>query len=324
MDTKGQEQVVAAGGGGAEPDLTVHLGPVRLANPVLTASGTCGYAFELGYFADLSRLGGFVTKSITLEERAGHPPQRTVETAAGMLNSIGLANVGLERFCAEKAPLLERMGVPVFVNVAGRTLEDYVAVSRRVVDLPAVAGVELNVSCPNVKEGGIQFGVDPAATARLVGAVRAACPRTLLIVKLTPSVTDITAAARAAVEAGANVLSLVNTFTGMAIDIERRRPVLGGRTGGLSGPAIKPLAVYLVQRVYSEFARAAGTPIIGLGGIICAADAVEFLLAGATAVGVGTAVLSDPACLATIIEGIRQYLVRHKIGAVRQLTGALQ
>lgn len=306
------------------PDLSVMLGAVRLANPVLTASGTCGYAYELGDFVDLSQLGGFITKSITLEERAGNPPQRTVETTGGLLNSIGLANVGLKRFIEEKMPLLEEMSIPVFVNVAGKTIEEYVEVCRQLSKITVIKGLELNVSCPNVKEGGITFGIDAAATGQLVGAVRKACPETLLIIKLTPNVTDITLPARAAVEAGTDVLSLVNTFTGMAIDIETRKPILGNRTGGLSGPAIKPLALYQVQRVYREVAKAAGIPIIGLGGIACANDALEFIIAGASAVSVGTAAMIDPSCLVKIVEGIGDYLKRHEIKAVKELVGTLK
>jgi len=307
-----------------EPDLSVQLGKVELANPVMTASGTCGYAFELIDFVRLSSLGAFITKSITLEPRAGNRPQRTCETAAGMLNSIGLANVGLERFCEEKAPLLGRLGVPVFVNVAGKTMEEYVTVSRRLGALEAVSGLEINVSCPNVREGGLSFGTDPAVVSRLVGSVRQVCPETVLIVKLTPNVTDVCAVARAAIEAGADVLSMINTLTGMAIDAERRCCVLGNRTGGLSGPAVKPVALYLVDKVYREVAKPAGVPIIGLGGIAHGHDAVEFLLAGATAVSVGTSVLSDPGCLERLVGDIRNYLCRHKIGSVRELVGRLE
>jgi len=304
--------------------MSCHLGPVRLANPVMTASGTCGYTFELSEFVDLGRLGAFVTKSITLEPRMGNPPQRTFETASGMLNSIGLANVGLEKFCEEKIPLLERMTIPVFVNVAGKTVEEYVAVAGRLAGFKCIAGLELNVSCPNVSHGGITFGIDPKGLKKLVAAVRAACPNSFLIVKLTPNVTDITASARAAIEGGANALSLVNTFLGMAIDIESRKPVLGNRTGGLSGPAIKPMAIYLVDKVYKEVAQPAGVPIIGLGGICSAEDAIEFILAGATAVGVGTETLVQPSCLTRIIDGIRQYLIDHKIAAVSELIGMVE
>ena len=241
-----------------------------------------------------------------------------------MLNSIGLANVGLERFCAEKVPLLGKMAVPVFVNVAGRSLEDYVAVSERLSGIEAISGLEINISCPNVKVGGITFGVDPCATAELVGAIRQRCPQTYLIVKLTPNVTDITVAARAAVEAGADALSLVNTFTGMAIDVEKRQPVLGGRTGGLSGPAIRPIAVHMVSRVHREVAQSAGVPIIGMGGICCARDALEFIIAGASAVAVGTNVLVDPGSLVRIVDGIRDYLVKHDMKSVKELVGSLE
>ncbi len=307
-----------------QPDLSVHLGKVQLANPVLTASGTCGYSMELRDFVDLTRLGGFITKSITLEPRPGNPPQRTCETHSGMLNAIGLANVGLELFCEEKIPLLQRLPVPVFVNVAGKTIEEYVAVASRLYGLEPVRGLELNVSCPNVREGGMTFGKDPRLLAELVRAVRKACPDTLLIVKLTPNVTDITLLARAAVDAGADVLSLVNTFTGMAIDIETRKPVLGNRVGGLSGPAIKPIALYLVHQVYQAVAKPAGIPLIGLGGITCAHDALEFILAGATAVSVGTAVLVRPSCLVQIIDGIRTYLIRYRCKKVTEIIGSLQ
>ena len=305
-------------------DLTVKLGSVELANPVMTASGTCGYAFELADFIDMGDLGGFVTKSITEHPRRGNPPQRTFETAAGMLNSIGLANVGLEQFCAEKLGLLKKMPVPVFVNVAGKTIEEYVTVVRRLSEESAIRGLELNISCPNVKEGGLTFGVEPVMTAGLVSAVRKVCPNSLLIVKLTPNVTDISLIARAAVESGADVLSMINTFTGMAVDIETRKPVLGNRTGGLSGPAIKPIALFLLDKVYREVAKPAGIPIIGMGGICIAQDALEFIITGASAVAVGTAVLTDLACLKRIVVGIEQYLLRHKIKTIKELVGTLE
>ena len=303
------------------PNMSVSLKSVRLANPVLTASGTCGYANELSYYADLGQLGGFITKSITREPRCGNPPRRTAETVAGMLNAIGLANVGLEAFIRDKAPLLERFSVPVFVNVAGKTVDEYVEVAARLSELEMVRGLELNISCPNVREGGLTFGTDAGQVSRLVGAVRRACGQTVLIVKLSPNVTDITVTARAAVEAGADVLSLVNTFLGMAIDVETRRPLLGNRTGGLSGPAIKPMAVYLVHRVYQEVAGPAGIPIIGLGGICRWQDAIEFMIAGATAVAVGTQMLVDPGSLGGILDGMREYLVRHDIESISELVG---
>ncbi|MBN2211929.1 MAG: dihydroorotate dehydrogenase [Sedimentisphaerales bacterium] len=307
-----------------QPDLSTALGGVKPANPVMTASGTCGYAFELGDFVDLSRLGAFVTKSITLEPREGNKPQRTVETAAGMLNAIGLANIGLKRFCAETLPLLRQMNMPIFVNVAGRTQEDYLKVCERLAAEDGLAGLELNVSCPNVKEGGITFGTDPQVLGRLVAAVREVIGSMPLMVKLTPNVTDITVTARAAVDAGADVLSLVNTFTGMAIDAETRRCVLGNRTGGLSGPAIKPIALYMVHRVYTEVARSNGIALVGMGGIACATDALEFILAGASAVAVGTAVLARPAVLTEIIDGVAVYLQRHGYSRLQDIVGSLE
>ncbi len=303
--------------------LSVSLGQIQLNNPILTASGTCGYCFELMDFFDLNHLGGFITKSITPEPRLGNPPQRTCETPAGLINAIGLANVGLDKFCEEKIPLLERMTIPVFVNVAGKTVNDYLIVAERISQIPHIAGLEINVSCPNVKEGGISFGTDPKSVYDLVCQIRKRCPDTYLIVKLTPNVTDICVPARAAIDAGANCLSLVNTFVGMAIDIHARRPVLANRTGGLSGPAIKPMAVYLVNKVYQQVARPSNIPLIGLGGISCADDVVEFMLAGASAVSVGTHMMINPACLETILTGLRNYMQQYQMNNIRDLTGAL-
>lgn len=301
-------------------DLSVDLAGVRLANPVLTASGTSGYGHELSDFVDLGRLGAFTTKSVTVEERPGNPPPRIVETAAGMLNAIGLANVGLERFVAEKVPDLPALGVPVFVNVAGHSVDDYLTVCRRLDPIDAVAGLELNVSCPNVSDGMV-FGTDPTALRELVAAVRAEVRRSILIVKLSPNVTDIATTARAAVEAGADVLSLVNTFVGMAIDVDTWRPRLANNTGGLSGPAIKPLAVRLVSRVYHSVCRDAGVPIIGMGGISDWRDAVEFILAGANAVAVGTVLFGDPAAPIPIIDGLKTYLAEHGLTKLADLVG---
>jgi dihydroorotate dehydrogenase (NAD+) catalytic subunit len=298
----------------------VQIGRVRLCNPVLTASGTCGYGPEYAPLLDFRRLGGFVTKSITLHPRAGNPPQRIVETAGGLLNAIGLANVGLDEFLLTKVAALRGLGPAVFVNVAGHRIEEYVEVCRRVDEAPEIAGVELNVSCPNVKDG-LLFGTDPGLLGRLVRAVRPVVQRGVLVVKLSPNVTDITATARAAVEAGADALSLVNTFMGMAIDIESWRPVLANQSGGLSGPAIKPLAVHLVHRVWREVARGADVPIIGIGGIRDWRDAVEFLLAGATAVAVGTALYVDPSAPNRIAEGLAAYLSRRGLGSPAELVG---
>ncbi len=305
-------------------DLTVDFAGLTLANPVLTASGTCGYADELAEFMDVSRLGGVVTKSITPAPRKGNPTPRIVETDAGMLNAIGLANIGLQQFVAEKIPLLERLGTAVFVNVAGQMIEDYVQVAQRLSNENAIAGLELNISCPNVKEGGISFGTDPSQIHAVTSRVKNACGNKPLIVKLTPSVTDICSTARAAIEAGADALSVVNTFTAMAIDIETRRPVLANRTGGLSGPAIKPIAVYLVNRVYQDVAKPAGIPILGGGGIRNSADAVEFMIAGASAVTIGTATFIQPDTALDIIEGIRLYCTRKGIRSMQELTGSLR
>ncbi len=306
------------------PDLSVNIAGVQLANPLMTCSGTCGYADEYADFVDLGELGAFVTKSITLQPRRGNEYPRIVETRAGMLNAIGLANIGLEAFLAEKVPLLERFSGAVFVNVAGSRIDEYVAVAERLDALEVVRGIELNISCPNVSAGGIQFGTDPAQVDKITSAVRKACRRSILIVKLSPNVTDIAETARAAVGAGADALSLVNTFTAMAIDTEARRPILANRTGGLSGPAIRPIAVYMVHRVYTQVARAAGVPIIGMGGIQFAHDAIEFLLAGATGLGVGTALFVDPRCLVEIKAGLAEYLRRHGCGSVREIVGALE
>ncbi|MBP8303967.1 MAG: dihydroorotate dehydrogenase [Phycisphaerae bacterium] len=307
-----------------EPNIAVDFAGIRLANPVLTASGTCGYADELADWTDLQGLGGFITKSITPLPRKGNPPPRIVETDAGMLNAIGLANVGLDRFIDEKLPLLRRMTAPVFVNVAGESVEDYVQVVERLAHEKAVAGFELNISCPNVKKGGITFGTDPCQVRQITAAIRQVADKKVLMVKLPPAVTDITVTARAAVEGGAHALSLVNTFTAMVVDVETRRPVLANRTGGLSGPAIRPIAVYLVSRVYRDVARDCGVPILGLGGIRTASDALEFILAGASAVAVGTGTFVDPTCAGRIVEGVRDYCTRHRIADIRELIGSLE
>ena len=304
-------------------DISVDFAGVRLANPVLTASGTCGYADELADFMDINTLGGFITKSITLEPRKGNATPRIVETDAGMLNAIGLANVGLERFVSEKLPVIETMSIPVFVNVAGTTIDEYVAVTERLTSQEAVAGFELNISCPNVKKGGISFGTDPSQVVEITRAVKVACGEKVLIVKLTPAVTDISETARAAIEGGADALSLINTFTAMVIDTETRKPVLANRTGGLSGPAIKPIAVYLVNKVYREVTKQAGVPILGLGGIRTATDAIEFIIAGASAVAVGTASFVEPDCAVRIVEGIRSYCAEHNITRLSDLAGSL-
>jgi len=291
---------------------------------VFTASGTCGYAEKLADFMDVNRLGGFSTKSITRRPRRGNPTPRIVETDAGMLNAIGLANVGLDRFVTEKLPVIAQMSVPVFVNVAGERIEDYVAVTERLAGEPAIAGFELNISCPNVAQGGISFGRDPEQVAGITSAVRRAAGNKTLMVKLSPCVTDISVIARAAVQAGADALSLINTFTAMVIDIETRTPALANRTGGLSGPAIKPIAVYLVNKVYNDVSKKAGIPLLGLGGIRTASDAIEFILAGASAVAVGTASFIRPDSAVQIIDGIEDYCARHQVARIADLVGTLR
>jgi dihydroorotate dehydrogenase (NAD+) catalytic subunit len=305
------------------PDLSINLAGLKLANPTMTCSGTCGYAFEYADFMDLSRLGAFVTKSITREERAGNEPTRIVETRAGMLNAIGLANVGLDRFLNEKVPLLKKMPCPIIVNVAGHSFDDYTETCAAMDSLDCVVGIELNVSCPNVKDG-LTFGTNPGRLKEITREVKKVLPHKVLIVKLSPNVEDITLTARAAIDGGAQVLSLVNTFTAMAVDIYKRRPRLANVTGGLSGPAIKPIAVHMVSRVYRTVAKSAGVPIIGMGGIQTWQDAAEFILAGATGLGIGTALFVDPATPNKICDGLTQYLEKMKVERLSDLIGSLQ
>lgn len=297
---------------------------LTLASPVMTASGTCGYADELLEFMDLSKIGGIVTKSISLEPRPGNPTPRIVETSSGMLNAIGLANMGLERFLAEKIPVLEKLNTKIFVNLAGRTIDEYVAVAERLAPEVAIDGFELNISCPNVKKGGITFGTDPVLIGEITTAVKHVCGGKPLMVKLTPTVTDISVTARAAVEAGADALSLINTFTAMVIDIETRKPVLANRTGGLSGPAIKPIAVYLVNKVYQEVAKDANIPILGMGGIGTVSDALEFIIAGATAVAIGTSTFVYPDTAEKVALGLEEYCRNKGISNIRELIGCLR
>ncbi|HEY3174320.1 MAG TPA: dihydroorotate dehydrogenase [Candidatus Polarisedimenticolia bacterium] len=298
--------------------LAVTLGALRLKNPVLTASGTCGYGLDLLPHFDISLLGGIVCKSLSLAPREGNAPPRLAETPGGMLNSIGLQNIGIDLFLSEKLPLLRRHDTAIVANIFGETVEEFGALARLVDGAEGVAAIEVNISCPNTARGGTEFGVDPDATARVTAAVRGAT-RLPLIVKLSPNVTDITLIARAAVDAGADILSLVNTFFGMAVDVERRRPILSSGSGGLSGPVIKPMAVHLVSRV----ARSVNVPLIGIGGIRSGADAMEFILAGASAVEVGTATFTEPAACVRIVREIEEYCARHAIAELRTLIGAL-
>jgi len=300
-------------------DLTVKLGPLTLKNPVVTASGTFGYGTEFSPFLDLSTLGGIVVKGLSLRPRRGNEPPRICETPSGMLNAIGLQNVGVDAFLQEKLPALLPFDTAVLANVYGEREEEYVQVCERLEGARGLAGIELNVSCPNTSRGGMQFGVDPVTLERLVAAVRRVTSLPL-IVKLSPNVTDIGEPARAAVAGGADILSLVNTFTGMGIDAESRRPVLNNVVGGLSGPAIKPLALYMVHRV----AKAVDVPIMGMGGIMNAVDAVEFFLAGAAAVQIGTSNFLNPGGAATMVRDLEQWCSRHQVEKVRDLTGGLR
>ena len=305
------------------PDLSVNLAGLKLSNPTMTCSGTCGYAFEYADYMDLKKLGAFVTKSITREERKGNEPARIVETRAGMLNAIGLANVGLDRFLSEKVPLLRKMPCPVIVNVAGHSFDDYTETCAAMNGLDCVAALELNVSCPNVKDG-LTFGTHPGRLRELTGAVKKVLPRKPLIVKLSPNVEDITLTARAAIEGGADALSLINTFTAMAVDITKRRPRLANVTGGLSGPAIKPIALHLVSRVYRMVARDAGVPLIGMGGIQTWTDALEFILAGSSAIGIGTALFVDPSTPNKVLDGLTAWTQQQDVERLSDLVGELE
>jgi dihydroorotate dehydrogenase (NAD+) catalytic subunit len=300
------------------PDLSVSVGPLRLKNPVLTASGTFGYGLEFLPFLDLADLGGIVVKGLSPKPRRGNPPERIVETPAGMLNAIGLQNVGVDAFIAEKLPALRLHDVAVVANVFGETVAEYVEVCGKLDAAAGVHAVEINVSCPNVESGGMAFGSDPAALARVTRACREAT-RLPLFVKLSPNVTDIRETARVAEGEGADAVSLVNTYVGMAVDVDRRRPVLANVSGGLSGPAIRPLAVWATWQV----SRTVKIPVIGMGGILSAKDALEFVLAGATAVQVGTANFIHPDAAIRVARGLAAYLAEHGIGTVLELVGAL-
>ena len=302
-----------------KPDLKTDIGGIELENPVMTASGTFGYAWEFEELVDLNRLGGIIVKGLSLEPSMGNKPPRIVETACGMLNAIGLENVGIEAFVKEKLPFLKELSAPVFTNIYGKSISDYALLAARIDELNEVAGIEVNISCPNVKAGGIAFGVVPETAAEVIKAVRKATSKPLMV-KLSPNVTDITQIARAVEGAGADSLSLVNTITGMSIDIETRRPKLANITGGLSGPAIKPVALRMVWQV----AQSVKIPVIGIGGIVCAEDALEFLIAGAVAVQVGTANFVNPHATVDIIEGIEGFLIEKKITSVRDVIGTLE
>jgi dihydroorotate dehydrogenase (NAD+) catalytic subunit len=299
-------------------DLSVRIGSLTLSNPLIAASGCFGYGVEYAGVVDLSSLGGVAVKGLFLTERQGHPPERIVETPAGMLNAIGLQGIGVHRFIKEKLPELRERRATVIVNICGSTLEEYVELSRILSDVEGVAAIELNISCPNIKEGGITFGCSLHGTFDVVSAVRKVTPLPL-IPKLTPNVTDVASFARASEDAGADAVSLVNTFLAMAIDVETRRPRLSNIVGGLSGPAIRPIAVRMVYDCH----RAVKIPVIGMGGIASATDALEFMIAGASAVQVGTANFADPFIWNKLLDGIRDYLERHHIARVSELTGTV-
>lgn len=300
-------------------DLSVEIGKLKLKNPIMTASGTFGYGEEFADFIDLNRLGGIIVKGTTLHHREGNPYPRMAETPSGMLNAVGLQNKGVDYFIEHIYPRIKDLDTRVIVNVSGSCIDDYVAVCEKLNPLDKVAAVEINISCPNVKQGGMGFGTTCSGAESVTSAVRKAYGGTM-IVKLTPNVTDITEIARAVEAAGADAVSLTNTFLGMAIDVEKRKPMLSTITGGLSGPCIRPIAVRMVWQV----ANAVKVPVVGLGGIASGRDAIEFLLAGATAVQIGTANFVDPQVTVKAIDYIEDYLKRHQIASVRELIGGME
>ncbi|MBN1931978.1 MAG: dihydroorotate dehydrogenase [Desulfobacterales bacterium] len=298
------------------PDLRTNIGGIELKNPVMTASGTFGYADEFKKLIDLNRLGAIIVKGLSLKPTKGNPPPRIVETACGMLNAIGLENVGLETFVNEKLPFLKTLSTPIFVNIYGKSIEEYEELALSLNTTEGIAGIEVNISCPNVKAGGIAFGVDPESAYKVVKAIRQKITRPLMV-KLSPNVTDITEIAARVEAAGADSLSLINTLTGMVIDIETRRSKLANITGGLSGPAIKPIALRMVWQVVQKVK----IPVIGVGGIMTAEDALEFLIAGAAAIQVGTANFINPHTTIDILEGIKKYLIEKKITCLTDIIG---
>jgi dihydroorotate dehydrogenase (NAD+) catalytic subunit len=303
----------------SRPDMTVELAGIVLRNPVMTASGTFGYGSEFVDHMDLESIGAIITKGLSLRPKAGNPTPRIVETPGGMLNAIGLQNVGIDAFVKEKLPFLRKLKTPVIVNVYGNSIEEYGELAGRIDRIPEVAGLEVNISCPNVKQGGVVFGTDPKAAFEVVGIVREATIKPV-IVKLSPNVTNIVEMAHASVDAGADAVSLINTLTGMAIDLKQKRPVLANVTGGLSGPAIKPVALRMVWQV----AKAVKVPVIGIGGISSALDALEFIVAGASAVQIGTASFINPRAAQEIATGMERYLYDNGISSIGEMTGTLE
>lgn len=302
-----------------KPGLYTDIGGIRLKNPVMTASGTFGYASEFGNLIDLNRLGAIIVKGLSLKPSKGNPPPRIVETPCGMLNAIGLENVGIDIFVKEKLPFLKKLSTPTLVNIYGKSADEYADLALRIDSIEGISGIEVNISCPNVKTGGIAFGVDSESAHDVVSAVRSKTSKHMMV-KLSPNVTDITEIARTVEGAGADSLSLINTITGMAIDIETRRPKLANITGGLSGPAIRPVALRMVWQTV----QAVKIPVIGIGGIIRAEDALEFLIAGASAIQVGTANFINPRATMEIIEGIEAFLEERKISSVTDIIGTLE
>ena len=300
-------------------NLSVDIGGLKLKNPVMTASGTFGYGKEFDAFTDLTKLGAVVVKGLSLEPRAGNPSPRTCETPCGMLNAIGLQNVGVDAFITDKMPYLRKVGVPVIANIFGELVDDYKEVARRLDGVDGVSAVEINISCPNVKKGGMQFGTDPKEAARVVSVVRKAT-KLPIITKLSPNVTDVQVMARAVEEAGSDSISLINTITGMAIDIDKRKPRIATVMGGLSGPAIRPVALRMVY----EVAKVATVPVIGIGGIMTGRDALEFIIAGASAVQVGTANFVDPDSSVKVVEGIEAYMKDNNVEDIKELIGSIE
>lgn len=302
-----------------EPNLSVDIGGVVLKNPVMTASGTFGYGIEFEELVDLNSLGGIIVKGLSLNPAKGNPPPRIVETSCGMLNAIGLENVGIKAFIETKLPKLKKFNTPVFINIYGKTENEYAELAKVANDSEDIAGMEINISCPNVSAGGLAFGVDPTCAAGVVSAVRKNTDKPLMV-KLTPNVTDIVVVAKSVEDAGADSVSLINTLTGMAIDVESRKPKLANVVGGLSGPAIKPVALRMVFQV----AKAVKIPVIGIGGIMNATDALEFIIAGATAIQVGTASFVDPGVTGNIVTELQKYLSANNIADINELRGSIK
>ena len=302
-----------------KPNMRVDIGGIEIKNPVMTASGTFGYASEFEKLIDLNRLGAIVVKGLSLEPSRGNPPPRIVETPCGMLNAIGLENVGLAAFVKEKLPFLRGLDTPVFVNIYGKSTKEYAELAVRLEDIDGVSGIEVNISCPNVKSGGMAFGAYPESAAEVVRAIRKQTTKPLMV-KLSPNVTDITKIAKSVAAEGADSISLINTITGMAIDIETRRPKIANITGGLSGPAIKPVALRMVWQV----AQAVNVPVIGIGGIMTTKDALEFLIAGAVAVQIGTANFINPHATIDIIDGIEAFMMERNITDIADIIATLK